>query len=209
MKELARTRARLRCPAIGRGAVRAFTLTETVVATAILCLVSGVIVALLASASRGLQHAASRDDAFRSTQLALGRIRSDLSQMVLVDPSCDLAVQEDGRGFSFRVPTRDPGGSTATGLAVEPVAYGLEPVRSDPALYRLVRRTSRSVAVVPGCLLESLTARVVSRGEVSGGQTFLEITVVGRSTAQGASRWAASTLCPLTLASPPEPYETE
>ncbi|MBI4862145.1 MAG: hypothetical protein HY815_18095 [Candidatus Riflebacteria bacterium] len=182
----------------GREAV---TVVEALVGANLLLVVVAIIVACWVRAGRSAGTSSDSGDAVRSAVTALEAIRSDVRQMWFRDAARDLAIFDQGRGVSVRVPERLTRDFWTT--ANVPVTYSLEPVRAGARARRLVRRCGDRVGVVAGCTLADV--RFVYRAGDDAAGHRLEVTVVGLAPG-GKARYVAAASIPMELVGSPAPY---
>jgi hypothetical protein len=156
------------------------------------------------SASQGTAKSVESSDAVRSVLIASEFISDDDARMRLVDPSKDLAIFDDGRGLSVRVPREV--GNDFWYYTWDPVTYRLQAIPGTDS-FALVRTDASGSKPLASCLLRDMLVRVVPVGEVSDMQAYLEITLVGVGNASSKAMYTQAQLLPLTLWSPPTKYE--
>jgi hypothetical protein len=183
---------------------RALTLVEVLIGAAVLFLALAMIWSFFASAGTQTGRSVGSSDAVRSVLIATEFIRYDVARMRLVKATEDLAIFDDGRALSVRVP-RD---ITADfwNYTWDPVTYRLQAVPGTEAKV-LVRQDSKSKTQLANCYLADMLVRTVDVGEASRLQSYLEVSLVGVGGPSSKEMYTSVCLIPLTVWAPPVKYE--
>jgi hypothetical protein len=183
---------------------RALTLTEVLIGAAVFFLALAMVWSFFVGAGTQTGRSVESSDSVRSVLIATEFMRYDVARMRLVTSQQDLAIFDDGRGLSVRVPREITG--DFWNYTWDPVTYRLQRIPGTLGA-ALIRTDSKGSQKLANCLLRDMLVRIVAVGEVNPMQAYLEITLVGMGQPNGKEMYTNACLIPLTLWSPPEKYE--
>jgi len=190
------------------------------VGISIFMMVMSIVYAFYVGAAKSTRGSVEYSDAIRSVMIASEAIRRDVSQMLFQRVGRDLAIFDDYRALSVRVPSSTlaevDDGSDLWRAEHTPVTYTLEPVQNSKSNAKiLIRKETENNREdrLRSCLLQDMFVQYFppssAAESISPLQGYLDIAVIGLASKDSSVKYTTSLLIPLPYMSAPQPYQVD